>query len=52
MNKIRHFLGIIDHQTAIVTALASTYFCCRFNLAAEMPFGLIGVVQYRPVLED
>ena len=52
MSKIRHFLEIFDHQTAIVTALAliSTYFCRRFNLAAEMPTGLIGVAIVFPIV--
>ncbi|MBW2617657.1 MAG: hypothetical protein JRC92_02120 [Deltaproteobacteria bacterium] len=52
MNKIRYFLGIIDLQTIIVTALAlaSTFFCRRFNLAAEMPTGLIGVAIIFPIV--
>jgi len=52
MKNIRHFIGILDLQTAMVTALAlaSTYFCRRFNLAADMPTGLIGVAIVFPIV--
>jgi len=49
---LRHFLGIIDRQTLIVTllALASTWLCRRLGLAADMPTGLIGVAIVFPIV--
>lgn len=52
MKTIKSFLGIIDHQTIIITilALAATYICSHFGWQANMPSGLIGVAVIFPIV--
>lgn len=52
MKTIKHFVGIIDAHTVVVTALAllSTWLCLHFNLAADIPTGLIGIAIIFPIV--
>ena len=52
MKALKNFFAIVDFQTVLVTLLgvASTYLCCRLNLAADMPTGLIGVAIVFPIV--
>jgi len=52
MRTFRQFIQIIDLQTFIVSLLAilSTFLCQKFDLAADMPSGLIGVAIIFPIV--
>lgn len=52
MRTFSTFRKLIDLQTIIVTLLAvlSTYLCKQFELAADMPSGLIGVAIIFPIV--
>ena len=52
MQQYISFLKIIDHQTIIVSilAIASTFVCHHFELAANMPSGLIGIAVIFPIV--
>jgi len=52
MKTVKQFMGILDAHTAIVTILAllSTWLCRRFNLAADIPTGLIGIAIIFPIV--
>ena len=52
MKTISSFFRIVDMHTIAVTilAVASTYLCGRFNLAADMPTGLIGIAIIFPIV--
>lgn len=52
MKKIMNFIKVIDYHTIIVTALAvgSTYLCRRYQLAANIPTGLIGIAIVFPIV--
>jgi uncharacterized membrane protein len=51
-NGLRHFLRIIDGQTAIVTlvALACTYACLQLGIMVDLPFELVGVAIVFPIV--
>lgn len=52
MRTLKSFVRIVDHQTAIVTALAlaSTWVCLRFGFRAELPSALIGIAIIFPIV--
>jgi len=52
MKTFSSFFRIIDGHTITVTilAVASTYLCGRFKLAADMPTGLIGIAIIFPIV--
>ena len=52
MRKLIDFTKIIDLHTLVVTilAVASTYLCDRYDIAANMPTGLIGVAIVFPIV--
>jgi predicted membrane chloride channel (bestrophin family) len=52
MRKLLNFTKIIDLHTLVVTvlAVASTYLCDRYDIAANMPTGLIGVAIVFPIV--
>jgi predicted membrane chloride channel (bestrophin family) len=52
ISNLKNFARIIDHRTAIVIILAviSTWLCREFDVAADMPTGLIGVAIVFPIV--
>ncbi len=52
MKTVKHFFGIVDAHTVIVMvlALASTWLCRHYGLAADIPTGLIGIAIIFPIV--
>jgi len=52
MKTLMNFFRIIDGHTVTVTflAVASTFLCDRFGLAADIPTGLIGIAIIFPIV--
>jgi predicted membrane chloride channel (bestrophin family) len=52
MDVIKNFLRLLNLQTAIIILLSllATYFCVLFDLAIELPTGLIGIAIVFPIV--